>query len=347
MKRSLIVILLTLLLLAPAVSALAQPLPVTDARALGMGGAFVAAGSGITAVQYNPALLGEGKLVELSVPEVMVQIEDQGGLIDAVDALAPAGSISQVAALSGKLVQLEGNAAAGVGLQAFGIGLGVTYSRLVSGEVMPVVDTIIPTNTYLYFAGLETTQLIFTGAKELGPVTLGVNLRQISGTSYATTINAYNNPDIDLDTVTSGGETDVSGTSFDVGAVLPLVPTLDVGLVIRDANEPDLDGVKLERSIRAGAALNLPFILVSADYDISVPEDAQGNENKSWAVGAELDLPILELRGGLSDNGLDGAPTVTHLGVGLGGELFKLDIGAAYADGGDYYAAGVNLAMKF
>jgi hypothetical protein len=329
-----------------------------------MGGAYVAAGSGISSVQYNPALLGEGKLVEVSVPNVVLQIQDQGGLIDAIDGLntfpSPAYASTQdfvdaVAALDGKMVQLEGNYAAGVGLQAFGLGLGVTYTQQVLGAVTPIISNVnigdpvgILSDNYLMYLGLELDQVIITGAKELGSITVGANLRQINGSAFMNTANIFGGPDIDLDSVTTGADTDVSATSFDVGVVAPLGPGFTVGAVMKDANEPDLaDDITMERSVRAGAALDLPFAMVTADYDIIVPEDVNGDENKGWAIGAELDLPILELRLGMSDNGMEGAPTLTHMGIGLGAELFKFDVGAAYADDGDYYAAGVNLSVKF
>jgi len=289
---------------------------------------------------------------------MIVRAEDQGGLIDAIDVLDPNPAsypstqdwLNAVANLDGKTVFLEGDAAAGMSLQVLGIGFGVTYSAQIQGSVMPVIVNVNPgdipgvqADNYLQFVGLDLRQLIFTGAKELGPVTVGVNLRQINGSSFITTVNIFDDPDIDLDSITTDGESDVSGTSIDLGAVAPLAPTFNVGIMIKDANEPDLNGITMERSIRAGAALDLPFIMVAADYDISVPEDSSGEESKSWALGAELDLPVLDLRIGMSSSGMDGASTLIHLGLGL----TILDVGIAYADEGDTYIAGVNLSLGF
>jgi hypothetical protein len=101
--------------------------------------------------------------------------------------------------------------------------------------------------------------------------------------------------------------------------------------------------IELDPRYRIGAALHLPAITVAGDYDIS-EDDSGGTNYQEWALGAEFDVWAIALRAGLSNNsGLSGAPTLIHLGVGLG----FLDLGAAYAEDGDYYMAGVNLSLGF
>jgi len=143
--------------------------------------------------------------------------------------------------------------------------------------------------------------------------------------------------------VTDNKVSDETAMAIDVGAVMELTPLLDVGIVAKDINGPELGLLELDPRYRIGAALSLPMITVAADYDIT-KDDSGGTEYQDWAIGAEFDVWAIALRAGMSNNaGLSGAPTLIHLGVGLG----FLDIGAAYADDGDYYMAGVNLSLGF
>jgi hypothetical protein len=355
MKRLSVVTIAAVMAVAMASAAWALPFPVTDVRALGMGGAFVAAGKGVGAVQYNPALLAKDTTVGIVLPEVVARIEDHIGLEDVINDLNDLGpantavipllnSLDEGGALD---VQASGSVGAGFGL--FGISAGVTYSQLIYGTAYPanistvLGDLVNPAFNQLEYGAIEARQIIVTGAKSFGNITVGGNLRSIDATSYQDSEWLFDDPGTGLGDITEGVEEDESATSIDVGAVMELTPILDIGIVAKDVNGPELGMLELDPRYRVGAALHLPMFTVAADYDIT-EDDAGGTKYQDWAVGAEFDAWAMALRAGMSNNaGLSGAPTLIHLGVGLG----FLDIGAAYGEGGDYYMAGVNLSLGF
>ena len=343
-----------------ASGALAQPFPVTDVRALGMGGAFVAAGEGIGAVQYNPALLGRNTTVSVVVPEIAARIDDHIGLADLVDDLnnfdpADPADLADLIPILDKLnkegsLDIQGSGAAGAGFGIFGISAGVTLSRTIYGMAMP---SDISTNlaevddsnfNTLQYGAIDAKQLILSGAKSFGDIAVGANLRSIDATLYYDEQWLFDDPGTGIGDITEGDSTDESTTAIDVGFFMSLLPTLDVGIVGRDVNSPSLGDVDFDPRYRIGAALNLPIVTVAADYDLGENSLEGGTDYKEWAIGGEVDLWAIALRGGLSQNmALSGSPTIIHLGAGLG----FLDIGAAYAEGGDYYMAGANLTLGF
>ena len=356
MRRTMIVILVMVFVAVGASSAIARPFPITDVRALGMGGSFVAAGEGISAVNYNPALLGEDKTFQVFAPNVIVRIEDHLGLEDLIDTLNASATTSTQATTilnqlaGGGAVDIEAYAGAGVGFEALGIGVGVSYLNLISGTAYPsITDTTFPFDAgsdTLQFAGMQNKQVILTGAKSFGNISVGINMRNMNATIFTDSADLFSDPDIGVGDVSEGSEVSKSAVAFDVGALINLMPTVDVGIVGRDVNSPDLDvtGFKFEPRYRAGIAVKLPLLTFAADFDITEDATIGDSKYKEWAVGAEFDIWAVALRTGMSKNtGIGGAPTLIHFGLGLG----FLDIGAAYANGSDYYIAGANLGFGF
>ncbi|MDF1536542.1 MAG: hypothetical protein P1S46_08590, partial [bacterium] len=141
MKRLAVLTLAVALVLTLAAGAWAFPFPITDVRALGMGGAFVAAGEGIGAVQHNPALLGEDTTMSVVLPNLTVRIEDHIGMIDLIDDYNdPAVTVTTQISILNKLedagsVDVMGNTGIGAGFGAFGLSMGFTYSDMVFGTV--------------------------------------------------------------------------------------------------------------------------------------------------------------------------------------------------------------------
>jgi len=357
MKRISVFSIVTLVILAFVSAAWALPFPITDVRALGMGGAFVAAGEGIGAVQYNPALLAKDATVGVVGPEAVARIEDHIGLADLIDDLnnlsLPADTTQAISILNklrqGGALDVQAGGSVGAGFGLFGISAGVTYSQMIYGTASPSLISTNPATltdpgvNQLQYGAVETRQIILSGAKSLGNIIVGANLRNIDATTYDDSIWLFNDPGTGVGDVTEGSGTSESATAIDVGAVMGLTPLIDFGIVAKDINGPEIGILELDPRYRVGAALYLPMITVAADYDLT-EDDAGGTDYQDWAIGAEFDVWAIALRAGLSSNsGLSGAPTLIHLGAGFG----FLDIGAAYAEKGDYYMAGGNLSLGF
>ena len=381
MKRNIIFLMAVLLVLGAGSAAHAFPFPYTDVRALGMGGAYVAGGSGVSAVNYNPALLAKGKHLELVLPVATVRVDDHIGIqdkLDSIDALlggqdpalwALTATSTDLATLDNLIISLdqpgknsvdaEVYGGAAVGLNAFGLMVGVGYSDLIDASVITNMDTAnlsasgyVGNNSTLEFKGLDARQIIISAAREFSGFTLGANLRQINGSSYFNTISAFNNSgNIDLDTLKQS-EHDYTATALDVGFLTSLTPLVDVGIVARDLVAPKaefFDGSTYEPDTRyrAGVSINMALLHVVGDFDLSTTESFSGAKFREMAIGAELALPVLKLRGGLSKNmALDGAPEVLHLGVGFSLLAVKIDLGGAFDTDNRNLVAGASLRFK-
>jgi len=356
MKRLFLFGILLGLSLSTVSGALAQSFPITDVRALGMGGAFVAAGEGIGAVGQNPALLGKNSTIGVVLPEVILRMEDHIGLRDLVDDLNDLGpanpdAIQVLDRLSeGGSLDLQAGGSIGAGFGIFGISAGVTYSRMIYGIAMPAnISTDLADlpddgfNTLQYNA-VDAQQLIFTGAKSFGDMVFGANLRPIDATLYRNERWLFDDPEMEIGDFTEGDKSEESATALDLGAFVNLLPMFDIGVVALNVNGPKLGEVEFDPRYRIGAALNLPVLTLAADLDVNETSLENGADYREWSLGAEFDIWAVALRAGLSRNSsLSGAPTMIHLGLGLG----FLDLGAAYAEEGNYYLAGVNLALGF
>jgi len=355
MKRIGILALVTLAVLALGATAWAAPFPITDVRALGMGGAFVAAGEGIGAINYNPALLGKNTTAGLVLPELVVRVEDHIGLTDLIDDLNdPAQSITGAIAILNRLdeggaTDINAYLGVGAGFGIFGLSGGVTYGDLIFGTAFPDnIDTtalglLDQNNNTLEFRGIEARQLILTAAKSFGNIIVGANMRNIDATVYSDSEWLFGDPDIGPGDVTGTSITDETVIAWDVGAVMGLTSVMDLGIVARDVGGTDFGVVELDPRYRLGVAFHLPTVTIAADYDIT-ESDSIGTAYQDWAIGGEFDVWAIALRAGMSQNSaLSGAPTLVHLGLGLG----FIDLGVAYAEEGDYYIAGLNLGFGF
>jgi hypothetical protein len=351
-----LVILVMVFIVMGASSAFARPFPITDVRGLGMGGSFVASGKGISAVNYNPALLGQDITFQTFAPNIIARIEDHIGLDEVINDLNDSGitTTSTIALLNrldqGGAVDIEAYGAVGVGFSALGIGVGITYADMISGTAFPAnIDTTtippVATNTNtIEFSGIEAKQIILTGAVSFGNISVGANIRNIDATIYTESVWIYDDPDLGVGEVTTGTEQSKTAVAYDVGAVINLTPMLDVAVVGRDITKSDLDvvGFEFEPRYRLGVAINLPTLTISADYDLTEDTSVSGTKYREWAIGGEFDVWAIALRTGLSRNtGIDGTPTLIHFGLGFG----FLDIGFAYGEEGDYYIAGLNLGF--
>jgi len=358
MKRFGIFSLVVMVSLAFVSAAWAVSFPITDVRALGMGGAFVAAGEGIGAVNYNPALLAKDSTVGVVVPEAVVRIEDHVGLADLIDDLSNLGPTNPavIPILEGldqdDATDIYAYAGIGAGFGIFGISGGITYADMIYGTAFPAnidtTDLLNPDKNTLELLGVEARQLIFTGAKNFGNIIVGANMRNIDATVFYDSQNLFSDPDFSLGDVTDVVDSDESVIAWDVGAVMGLTPIMDLGIMARDVGGTDLGVVEIDPRYRVGAAFYLPSLTIAADYDITEgaidTPGGGGTEYQEWAIGGEFDVWAIALRAGLSKNSsLSGAPTLLHFGLGLG----FMDIGAAYAEDGDYYMAGLNLKLGF
>jgi hypothetical protein len=385
MKSKLILILALAVLAFPTLAQAAQ-FPIVGPRALGMGGASVAAVNDATAVHWNPAALADFKKFEIRIP-AGIAVRDHVGLVDtqdrinAIDALVQAGDTAAIDEMI-RLMQDLNKPGTGADLDSSGgllISIPLDKSAIaVSGlaylyaGLYPVIDTVhLGTNPLVpaTFVGNSTSTVTGIGATTVEPafsfattigdnLFIGANAKMVYAETFIHSELIRSN---DFDTFVDNldaSKTSSDQPSFDAGILLKASENLKLGLVGRYLNSPSFATItsaelELEPQFRAGLAWNpVSAVTLSADYDLSKNKSLgiPGYEDQTIAVGAEIRLPkeIVSLRAGAYKNtAADDANLVYTAGLGLRIYFFRMDVAGAYDFDDKEGQVSANLAFRF
>ena len=319
-----------------AVPVSAQSIEVVGSRALGMGGAFVAVANDSTASWWNPAGLGPGPFLDVSLSRTS----------GAVDGRLPA---------------------ARTGLWSLAIGappFGVSYYRFRLSQLQAIDPTAQDRADREDLRGgvavrsLSVSQFGATILQTLvSGVHVGSTLKYVRATPHSTetggdeAFGAGIPALLDRAGDLSGGESD--GTfDLDIG-VIAVAGALRAGAVVRNVREPEFDGLRLPRQVRVGAAFDgemaglRPFVL-SLDADVRA-YDAGFGERRVIALGGEhwIRPKRLALRAGTRVDTAGAADAVVTAGASVAPRAgFFVDghvaVGGEGADGGWGVAARVS-----
>ena len=364
-------------------TALSAEFIILGPRALGMGGAQVAAVDDVTAVYWNPAAIAACRQANFSLP-LGIQIAEYnditGTLSDIDDVLGgydlddpeiyldPA-KITQIIDLFGKLdepgTELAAHGNIGLlfsrGNTAFGM-LDLAYLRgwvdmdmdRIEAELPAHPNSIANNESRATALGLESREFIATYTTRQGQVFIGTNAKYILGRSYYKSVSVAdedNDFDEDLEKMSD------SNFAFDAGLLHPLPGSnLKAGLVVRNLNSPSFsyeDGVvELKPQARAGIAWRAGMnLLIACDLDLTENETmTPGYDSRTLAVGLEKKTPggNLALRAGVYKNlaESDADPVFTG-GIGIGSPQLKFDIGAGISPGPDVLALSFAFSTVF
>src|SRR3990172_168066 len=384
MKKYGIILLVMAFLLAPAMAQAVQ-FSIVGPRALGMGGANVAAVNDSTAVYWNPAALADFKKVDIRVP-VSVALRDHVGLKDTVDRINEIHALvlaSNTAAINETIDLLnhlnKPNTGADIDASA-GLLVSIPFSKsaiavsalgLGYAGLYPTIDTtnMSPTFGSPTFVGNNTSTVTGTGIVGVEPTVsfatqfteklyIGANAKMIKANTYlyAQTITSgdFSNFTDNLD----NSKTASNKAAVDAGILFVPIKSFNVGLVGRNLNSPKFPIVggagdlKLEPQYRAGVAWK-PFshLTVSADYDVTKNKTlTPGFEDQTFAAGVELTLPkeIMSFRGGLYKNTAANDSNIVYTaGVGLRIFALRINVAGAYDFQEREYQGSVDVALRF
>ncbi|HWC64627.1 MAG TPA: conjugal transfer protein TraF [Thermoanaerobaculia bacterium] len=306
--------------LAAVLSALplAAQTPSPGAKAIGMGGAFVASGNDASALWGNPAGLVECPLGCAILFGGAVATDENGFARTLRDDFRNVGldtltDPAKIAALEDDLVRFQekgtgtiGSGVAGLGyaIRGFGIGIGETiyagaYPRLV---LVPVGDFVLPSfDSSVTLRGIEARELRVGYAGSFFGFTIGGDVRYVQARTYLASeslAEAADDPASLLRDALKKSERRSNKLAFDAGAIwrAPL-GRIRVGIVGENLNEPELefaDGSRapLPRAIRAGAAwapISFDGIVLSADADLNRQKTlVPGLSSRRIAAGAQI-----------------------------------------------------------
>jgi hypothetical protein len=247
---------------------------VLGARALGMGGAFVAVADDPVATHWNPAGLIEGPMAGLTIGWDSFHFRDQK--------IAPSPGIGRLKTTGMSF----GSWPVGVSIQRFtAAGL---HAR--NGAALRV-------------EALRATQVGFTVLQSIGDfVVAGATFKYVRGAAANVPVTAANA----RDALESGlGAAPVSGNTFDLDAgVLLRTERLRAGISLKNLRRPGLvtiggSPIHLERRVRIGfAALPRDGLTLAIDVDLDTADPLVGLR-QTIALGGETRLGSrLALRGG-------------------------------------------------
>lgn len=301
-------------LFAAAVSA---QTPSPGAKAIGMGGTFVATGDDATSLWGNPAGLGPCPLgcgvifagaVGTDVNEFARTLRDDFSDLDLGNITDP----EEIARIADDLAKLQvkgtgtigsGNAGLAYAFRGWALGIGGTAYT----GAYPVFQTIdvggvtLPTPaSRVVFKGLEARELRLGYAGTFSGVTLGGDIRYIKGYTYFAQVSlsdAAGDPEEIFRDALKKNERQTNKFSADIGATYTFAGKVRVGIVGLNLNEPEFgvaDGstIALPRTYRMGAAfapISFDGIVFSADADLNHQKTlVPGLDSRRIAAGAQI-----------------------------------------------------------
>ena len=376
---------LTALLVAAPIALAAradgQTFPEAGARALGLGGAYIAVAEGPTGSYWNPAASALGGPVggfvygrtTIDGEGFAVRLDD----LAATDARAldinrrvpdAARAVELLGAINSEPQPILGQRPVGAFYSGGSYGLSIYRMKLVEAE--PLVDVahvelsddpsrgLRFNESRLLLSSLEFTDYVFSVGSPLGDPSLlvGGSVRWSRGKARTSAPSLFDFPEFSASDVFDAASDGTAGenkdeVSFDVG-MLSVHEHVRVGLVGKYLGSPTFPTAvgtefEIEPRWRAGlAVLPSPQVLLSVDLDLTetalAPDD---REQRLAAFGAEFRglNGQLALRGGLREP-LTGPGEIRLVTGGVGFRHpggFSLDFAAGFQPGSD------NLALAF
>lgn len=263
MKRLSIVLIAALLAMMPVVAPAAQ-FAVLGPRALGMGGASVAAVNDSTAVYWNPAALAEKKNFDIRLPagaaaRDYMNLSDNWDRIDAIYDAIDSGDLSAADELKQLLLEFDRpdavtniDVSGGLFVSVPVANSAIAASVLGIGfaELYPTIDTlnmgttgtnpsIQSNNSTVTGAGLVMAEPTVSFATSLGQsVLIGANAKMIYASTFLYTDSIRTgNYDTFIDNV-NNTETRSHKGSLDAGILYKPLSNLSIGVVGRYLNSP-------------------------------------------------------------------------------------------------------------
>ncbi len=293
-----------------------------DIRALGMGGAYLAAGSNGSAFIYNPALLNQSHtdislstMIGLShnVTNAFNFLNDNKTNLENFDNLPPAQETelyNEIAPIDGEKVNLRftsllnfvthnfGVAAYVAGRGGVGIDRGIFEPRVLADG----------TGDFVLMLGL---------AKSISENTaVGVNVKTVNrrSTDFRVGVTKLDNVvDSTIDSLKVGR----TGFALDVGLLHRLGRHTNVGVVVQDLHGK-VGNDKFPINLKAGIATNpISRLTLAVDIVDLLNKDDVSIFNRIF-MGGEFRIPLISLRGGF----YQGYPSV---GAGVNLKIFKVD----------------------
>lgn len=182
--------------------------------------------------------------------------------------------------------------------------------------------------------------------KALGDTAIGITPKAVKATTVDYEVTAQDS-EIDFDR----GKRDSSNVNFDLGIAKDYDNRFKAGLVVKNLLSKSYDTVlgnkvEVKPQARFGVSHHTGWTTVGFDVDLTENDlGGFGNSSQYAAIGAELDVWLVQLRLGYRSDLSGNFEDVASLG--LGANLFGLHLDAAVAGNDDDMAASLQLGLSF
>ena len=385
--------------------ALAVPFSAFDPRSFGMGGTGVASGTSANAVFYNPALLAAATQDDDFSFELLVgaRAADPDNFIDAVDNIDSNNSIQafsdaiavynpgvpatwapvktaadqlvlDMADLSNKVVQLEGDGGIVVGVPSTSLGISVYANAWVVGgsyaDITPADLAVItatgnaaavggiisdPTGSLTSSINGRFAEIREAGvalATTFGGIAVGVTPKYVRVTTYDYTFvgNEIDNANVDQST----GEHIDNNFNVDIGVAKNYGNGWKTGLAVKNVISHEYttvlgNTVTIDPMARVGVMHENSWSTIALDVDLT-ENDPGGFDTKTQfaSLGIEFDaFNFAQIRLGVRHNMSDSPYNADTLTAGVGLSPFGIHIDLSAAGNQDDVGAALQFGFRF
>ena len=353
-------------------------------RALGLGGAYVAAADDSTAVYWNPAGVSYYLRNDITFCGGLY-LADEGEFIDQVNEFLSLDvyqgdsyqrAIDLLHGLAQEEIDLKGQGS--MGLLVTGSAWGFSILETAHALIMPRIDLdnidlnpasenfLVNNQSSLRFVGLRTREYILSLSYPflVDNLFVGINLKYIKGQTYFLSKNLFTEllgQEVEarglVDEALEQNRISDSAFSIDFGALLELGSYGRLGIVGRNLRKPtfklaDGEELQLDSQWRAGLAIYpIPSLLISLDIDLK--ENHLGRENprsQELAFGLEksfLDYSLFVRGGGCVNLKRENKRLAYAAGFGFRVKKVFFNIAVLARPGWDEVGAAAEMAVRF
>lgn len=378
------IIIIAGMIIAMSIVCFSQEFPIIGARAMAMGGAFVAFADDATSTMWNPAAIPTRRLNDINIvfdaqcsqtSDLLTRMQDIYNL-DLAHNPTNANTFSDIlASINADNPFLSGGKNYGIFYTNDIFSAGYFEYSMVTGaskvDMLRLDPSASSENYYMNnqssfdLRRIHFSEYIFGGGYPLFSEDsfIGASVRYVQTSTSFDSRNLidgiekdYNQIDFAFEDFADDDYSD-SFITFDIGALLYLMPTVRVGVIGRNLLSPqfeisETEKLTLDAQWRAGLAVQIAnSVMLTMDVDLSKNQYfGEGMEYRQAALGAEVGLfdNSIFIRAGANKNTAESdSPVILCGGLGVRFDTIVFDASIQYAPDKEHLVAGAQIHIYY